>query len=91
MRAVERKSAADAFARTSPWPGIRGASQPSARRLFLSALLALAISTYWAISVLYSDGWQLIGSLAGAGGGTVLAAYYAREWVRARNDVPVSW
>lgn len=91
MRAMERKSAADAFARTSPWPGIREIPQPSSRRLLLSALLALATSTYWAISILQSSGWGLVGSVAAAAGGTFLAAYYVREWVRSRNDVPVSW
>ena len=91
MRAMERKSAADAFARKTPWPGVREMQQPSRRRLFLSALLALATSTYWAISILDSSGWGLAGNIAAASGGTFLAAYYVREWVRSRNDVLVSW
>ena len=51
----------------------------------------LSSSIYWAVSALGSDGWHLIGSIAAAGGGVVLAAFNIREWIRGRNDVRVPW
>ena len=88
---MERKSAEDAFARKTPWPGIREAARPSGRRLIILTALMLSSSIYWAVSALGSDGWHLIGAIAAAGGGVVLAAFNIREWIRGRNDVRVPW
>lgn len=88
---TSRKSAADAFSRRTPWPGFRGGERPSPRRLLVSAIVALTISTYWAVSAATSSGWPLLLNLACAASGTLLAAYYTREWLKARSEVPVSW
>lgn len=76
----ERKPAADAFPRPA-WSGVT----PGSRRVLFMALLWSALASWWAISAANGDGWSALIAAASAIAGTVVGAYYAREWVRMKR------